>query len=88
MTIEGSSIYEPQVMALMKELEASGILLIVLNGKKAQRPITFASALRFPDIIKAIEACHIVAEEMRKDLYRILNNEEAKGIKARPVDED
>ncbi len=88
MAIEGSSIYEPEVMELLKRLEARGILLIVLDGKKAARPITYASALTFPDIVRAISALEIVAKEMRNDLMRIVAGQSTTGMKAKLRDED
>lgn len=69
--IEGHSIYDPDVAELLKKLEAKGILLIVVDGKRNIQPIEFASALEAGILPRVVEVLNLVALAIQNDLMEI-----------------
>lgn len=75
MPMEGTSVYEPEVMEMLKRLKAKSIVMVVVDGNRNKSPIEYASAIdgasEIYNIIRALEA---VAASMRADLVEILSN--------------
>lgn len=79
MAIEGSSVYDDDVAEIMKRLEAKGILLIVVDGKKNNSPIEFASAITRDMFPRILEVLYLVGEVIAKDLIQIREREMTDG---------
>lgn len=74
MTIEGKSVYDREMVFLMKDLEASGIILIVVDGKRNKGPIEFGSAMSRPHIEMLphlIQCLLVAANQLALDLQKL-----------------
>ena len=69
--IEGSSVYDDDVAEIMKKLEAKGVLLIVVDGKKNNSPIEFASALTEDVLPRVAEVLTLVSNMVVNDIIEI-----------------
>lgn len=80
MTLQGSSVYDEEVADLMRRLEAKGIFLIVVDGKKNNSPIEYASAIQPQLIPRTIEVLLLVAQALQKDWMEVRLMSERKDV--------
>lgn len=74
MPIEGKSVYEPEVMEMMKRLNAKSIIMLVIEGNKGG-PIEYASAVQGThDLAKMITALEVVTASLKVDFLRIVTD--------------
>jgi len=67
MSLDGISVYDSEIMGLMRDLQAKGILLIVVEGNRNKADVEFGSAL-LPEVLdKVVGMLESVLDEIKRD---------------------